>query len=243
MEKIKPCLPCDHVLQWMYQVVDRTIHVFVKEIMNFPFWSLLIIVKNQKLLQILGTAQALHVHFPFLVELECIFTTLEACLIFGLQMSNGTILVFAGEYYKLLFPKYFSPNISLQKVPSTYPYYPCMAYLPTHLVDFHGKCIGKYIIHGSLWDSWSYILAIFGHRPPCFLSTGPMSSDLPFWTRELAFCEFTEFPTKRFLCFFLEICAGTNMRWFHVSLCIFNPDFLGKWSNFDQRIFQMGWNH
>ena len=57
--------------------------------------------------------------------------------------------------------------------------------------------------------SWP-ILALFG--PPCFLSTGPMSSDLPFCTRELAFCEFAEwestFSIPKDTVFFLEILAG-----------------------------------
>lgn len=32
--------PCDHVLRRIYQVVYRSIHVFIKEMMNFLSWSL-----------------------------------------------------------------------------------------------------------------------------------------------------------------------------------------------------------
>ena len=65
-----------------------------------------------------------------------------------------------------------------------------MVYLPTWMVDFYGKFVGKYTSPMDSMDEWNSLRQISSSRPHELTSPGP-PFQVAFWFREMGAPEFS----------------------------------------------------
>ena len=125
-QSLRP-IPTQHVSSWWFQPIWKILY---SQIASFPQGS--------------GWKRhILEIHHPGVSTQGTQARSLEACKVLMALARARAALVKVKALDEL---EGKSVGKTLKRV--SCPYHPCMVYLPTWMVDFHGFHVGKYAIHG-----------------------------------------------------------------------------------------------